>query len=54
MMMQRIYSMVLRASEIDAVAIMVGVADGSVSEKKLATWLRENTGKPARKRKTTT
>lgn len=41
----------LDATEVDAVEIMVGVADGSVSEKRLAAWLRDNTAAPRRKRK---
>ena len=40
----------LWASEIAAVEVMVGVADGTVSERKLAAWLRDNTAKPRRKR----
>jgi death-on-curing protein len=41
----------LDATEVDAVNVMVGVADGSISEKRLATWLRENTAKARRKPK---
>ena len=41
----------LNASEVDAVEVMVGVADGSISEKRLAAWLRDNTAAPRRKRK---
>lgn len=41
----------LTASEAEMVHTMIGVADGSVSEKRLATWLRDNTAKPRRKRK---
>ncbi len=41
----------LDASEVDAVEVMVGVADGSVSEKELGAWLRKNSTKPRRKRK---
>jgi death-on-curing protein len=41
----------LTAPEADVVRTMVGVADGSVSEKELAVWLRENSAKPRRKRK---
>lgn len=41
----------LTATEIDAVETMVAVADGSLSEKKLAAWLRTNSGKPKPKRK---
>lgn len=40
----------LVASEVDAVATMLGVADGSVSEANLARWLTVNSG--ARKRRT--
>jgi death-on-curing protein len=40
----------LRASEAEAVEIMVGIADGTVSEKRLAAWLRDNTAKPRRRR----
>lgn len=40
----------LHADEVDTVAIMVGVAEGSVSEKRLAAWLRDNSAKPRRKR----
>ncbi len=32
----------LTASEIDAVLVMVGVAEGSISEQELAGWLREH------------
>jgi death-on-curing protein len=41
----------LNATEIDAVKVMIGVANGSIPEKRLATWLRDNTAKPRRKRK---
>src|ERR1019366_3667292 len=41
----------LTATEEDVVHTMIGVADGSISEKQLATWLRDNTAKPRRKRK---
>ena len=40
----------LLADEAETVHIMVGVAEGSVSEKALARWLRKNTPKPRRKR----
>ena len=40
----------LEATEVDAVEVMVAVADGSLSERRLATWLRDNTAAP-RKRK---
>ena len=36
----------LTASEEDVVQVMVGVADGSISEKRLAAWLRDNTATP--------
>ncbi len=35
----------LTATEIDAVETMVAVADGSLSQKRLAVWLRENCAK---------
>jgi death-on-curing protein len=38
------------ADEVDVVAVMIGVAEGSMSEAQLATWLRENCGKSRRKR----
>lgn len=41
----------LTESEADMVHTMVGVADGSISEKRLAQWLRDNTATPRRKRK---
>lgn len=41
----------LDATEVDAVETMVGVADGSISEQRLATWLRDNTAAPRRTRK---
>jgi death-on-curing protein len=41
----------LAASEEEMVEVMVGVADGSISEKQLAAWLRANSAKPRRKRK---
>lgn len=41
----------LTASEEDVVHTMVGVADGSISERRLAAWLRDNTGTPRRKQK---
>jgi death-on-curing protein len=41
----------LTASEEEAVLVMVGVTDGSVSEKRLAQWLRDNSGRPKRKPK---
>lgn len=40
----------LSADEAETVHTMVGVAEGSVSEKALAAWLRKNTPKPRRKR----
>ncbi len=43
----------LNATEVDAVAVMVGVADGSITEVRLAAWLRDNTATPRRKRKAT-
>jgi death on curing protein len=46
--------MALAASEEDAVLTMVGVADGSISEARLAAWLRANSSTPRRKRKVTT
>ena len=42
---------VLNATEVDAVDVMVGVADGSISEQRLAAWLRDNTTAPRRTRK---
>jgi death-on-curing protein len=45
---------VLTASEEDAVLTMVGVADGSITEARLAAWLRGNSSTPRRKRKVTT
>ncbi|HEY4320364.1 MAG TPA: type II toxin-antitoxin system death-on-curing family toxin [Gemmatimonadales bacterium] len=39
----------LQADEADVVEVMVGVADGTVSEDDLAAWLRANT--PAKRRK---
>jgi len=44
----------LEANEVDAVAVMVGVADGSITEARLADWLRGNSSTPRRKRKVTT
>ena len=41
----------LDATEVSAVEIMFGVADGSISEKRLAAWLRDNTATPRRKRR---
>ncbi len=41
----------LNATEVDAVAVMDGVAGGSISEKRLAAWLRDNTTAPRRTRK---
>ena len=41
----------LTASEADVVHTMVGVADGSISERALAAWLRDNTAAPRRRRK---
>lgn len=41
----------LTASEADSVETMVGVADGTISEKRLAAWLRDNTTAPRRTRK---
>ncbi|MFZ5630480.1 MAG: type II toxin-antitoxin system death-on-curing family toxin [Spirochaetota bacterium] len=32
----------INATEVDAVIIMLGVADGSIGEKQLAEWLRKN------------
>lgn len=32
----------LTATEVDAVVTMLGVADGSIAEKELATWLKAN------------
>jgi death-on-curing protein len=43
----------LVAAESDVVQTMVGIADGSLSEKRLAAWLRDNTPPPRRKRKVT-
>lgn len=43
----------LVAAESDVVQTMVGIADGSLSEKRLAAWLRDNTPPPHRKRKVT-
>lgn len=40
----------LTAPEEEMVHIMVGIADGTVSEKRLAAWLRDNTAKPRRRR----
>ena len=43
----------LNATEVDAVVVMGGVADGSITEVRLAAWLRDNTATPRRKRKAT-
>jgi death on curing protein len=39
----------LDATEVDAVRVIVGVADGSMSEERLAAWLRENSTKRGRR-----
>ncbi|HKS06803.1 MAG TPA: type II toxin-antitoxin system death-on-curing family toxin [Gemmatimonadaceae bacterium] len=44
-----INSVTLNAAESDAVATMLGVAAGKVSEPQLAQWLRDNSTKPRRR-----
>jgi death-on-curing protein len=46
----RLNGIVMKASEVDAVAAMESLASGSMSEDELAEWLRENTRKRSRRR----
>lgn len=46
----RVNGVELSASEVDAVTVILGVADGSIPERALAAWLRQNGARLARRR----